>query len=200
MLREIRVQMGDADPGTVVYVRAVDEDTAAAYRLVRASLPGQVFAWATRVAPDEPVYCVGLRYDFAEPRLAPPALGLATDDDRKRALAEPDPENRRRMLWDPAEWRLLDHEPDELYAEPLITAWAALMQAYRSTGSAEDVRRLLITCARAAWTEFDWSAITHSSPFAVYAVDDQFIDFERNLHDTVDGSVRATIEGRDLAE
>lgn len=177
----------DDEESTLVYRRSPPGAAKAAQKLVTHELPARIRAWAARMAPDEPVYCLAILY-------APdgvgfvPSLGLGTEAERRRWLAA----GERELIWSPPEYRIFDPEPAELAGDDEFAhACQVLAQEWEATHDERQPRALIMRAAKA----LDLEGVRQTEPFAVFAVDDELADLERNLEALVPKAARAALEG-----
>jgi hypothetical protein len=186
---------GDAD--SVVYRRAAAGATARAARLVRGELPERIAAWVDRVAPADEVYCLGISYPEAAARPLPPSLGLGTMPELRRWKEDRSADPLKLTAFNPAEFACFDPEPAELMdAAALLDAYQLLNQHWASVNDDRQPRQLLVAVAKLL-AERDWSRLSIGPHgFAVYAVDLELADLERNLKRSVPGAVRRALIAR----
>jgi hypothetical protein len=178
----------------VCYRRSSPRAVRIARKRVRDELPARVEQWVRRVAPDEPLFAVALLYSFEGPAL-PPALGLATERERC-ALLEATPHDRER-IWNPAEWEILDGDAPELREDGLEACWQHLEQEWIQASDDRQPRALLVGVAKHL---ADAGLQGMSNPLhAVYAVDDELTDLDRNLRSTVSRAARMRLESAEAA-
>jgi hypothetical protein len=170
----------------VVYRRSSPSAVREALRFLERELPERVASWVERTAPRAPVYALAIAYDQESVRPLPPALGLAGQE-QLAAGSGVDP-------WNPAEFECFDEEPSELLDDELLSACQALNQEWASTLADDQPQKLLVECAKRLAGR-DWSAQLHTTgELAVYAVDLELEDLERNLRASVPPDVVQRIE------
>lgn len=185
------------DVERVVYRRRARVATARAVRLVREELPERIAAWARRTAPSEALYCLAISYAEHYNHPMPPSLGLGTLRELHEWRASSTGGELHLTVCNPAEFACFDTEPAELIDDAeLLDAYQALNQEWASTDDDRQPRQLLVAVAkslsRRTWDQFSLGP----DGFAIYAVDLELADLERNLRASVPAPVRRALIGR----
>lgn len=166
-----RIYRQAGDKRSVVYVRPPKGGVAPVRRRVEAELVDRIAAWVARRAPAEPVWALGILYDAEGNPPLPPSVGLATADD-----LDDDPLVR----FNPAEWGLMDTDPDELLGDAFAEDCAVLNQHWSSAMDDAAPRRMFVKVAKAL-RDRDWAGfLTTADEFEVLAVDLELEDLQRN--------------------
>jgi hypothetical protein len=166
----IIVDYGDGQHRTT-YIRPPKGGIASVRKRVAAELVDRIVAWVARRAPAEPVWALALLYDAEGNPVLPPSLGLAVDAGR-----DDDPD----VMFNPAEWRLMDPEPTEFADEAFAEDCLLLNQSWDAAGNFTAGRRMILEVAREL-RDRDWDGVlTRAEDFHVYAVDLELEDLERN--------------------
>ena len=140
-------------------------------RRVEAGLVERIAAWVTRRAPAEAVWALAILYDAEGNPVLLPSLGLAVDADR-----DDDPD----VQFNPAEWDLMDAEPDELGDAAFAEDCQLLNQHWDAAGSWTAGRSLLLGVA-GELADRDWSEVLKpAADFEVFATDLELEDLARN--------------------
>jgi len=180
----------------VLWYRSSPKAEREARRLVRQELPRRIQAWAARVAPDEPVYGLGIVHSIDSPEL-PPALGLGTARElREWRRQHADRATFRAYAWNPAEFQRFEPVPAELTDDPaLVDAYAVLNQAWQSSANEREPRATLLRCAKELLA-IDWrNVLEGAADFVVFVVaDEQSDDLSRRLRATIPADVLRRVE------
>jgi hypothetical protein len=167
----------------------------AARRLVDEGLPARILDWAARIAPDEPVYALGLVWSVDAPEL-PPWLALSTVSElrewRERHPARRELQSR---IWDPAAWRCADLQPAELEADSsLQDAYALLRDDWELAGNEAEPAATLRRCAKRLMAA-DWPQdVRRADAFAVVVMSDEPNDITAAVRKTVPVALQRAIE------
>jgi hypothetical protein len=166
-----RVLVHVGDRRSTGYMRPPQGGIAPVRRRVEAGLVERIAAWVIRRAPEEAVWALAILYDAEGNPVLPPSLGLAVDADR-----DDDPD----VQFNPAEWDLMDAEPDELGDAAFAEDCQLLNQHWDATGSYTAGRGLLLRVA-GELADRDWSAVLKpTADFEVFATDLELEDLARN--------------------
>ncbi|HEY6890275.1 MAG TPA: hypothetical protein VI300_20900 [Solirubrobacter sp.] len=181
-----------SDAGGVRYRRAATGEVARASRLIREEYPERIAAWAQRIAPAQELACLIIRYPYVSHEPLPPSLALGTARElQARRLA------RHQWpllhLFDAVEYEHIDFAPAELDTPELRHAHQLLHQQWSSTDDLRQPRALLVDIAKRlaarSWTHLPIAP----EGLAIFAVDGEFADLERNLKASVPAPLRRTI-------
>jgi hypothetical protein len=181
----------------VIYRRRARAATARAMRLVRDELPERIAAWVRRTAPSEPLYCLAISYAEYYNDPLPPSLGLATLRELHEWRASSTGGPLHLTVFNPAEFACFDTEPAELTEDAaLLDAYQVLNQEWVSTDDERQPRQLVVAVAKIL-AQRTWDELS-SGPdgFAVYAVDLELTDLDRNLKATVPTQVRRSLSAQ----
>jgi hypothetical protein len=166
-----RIYTDSGNERFVGYVRPPKGGIGPIRRRVEAELIERIAAWADRSTPDEAVWALAILYDTEGNPPLPPSLGLAVDADR-----DDDPLVR----FNPAEWRFMDAEPEELGGGAFAEDCAVLNQHWGAARDDAAPRRLFVKVAKAL-RDRDWTgALRLADDFEVLPVDLELEDLERN--------------------
>jgi hypothetical protein len=163
--------------------------------LVGRELPRRIAAWASRVAPEEPVYALALLHSIDDPTL-PPALGLGTVAELERWKSE-QPDRLRDYAWNPAEYRLFEPSPPELTEDAaLVDAFAVLNQQWALSENRREPASTLRACARALLADRHWATpLTCADDFCVVVVPDEHDEqLTKHLRATISATTLRSIE------
>jgi hypothetical protein len=155
---------------------------------IERELPDRLVGWASRRAPRD-TFAIALLYSFEGPNL-PPAIGACTERERRRLASQG---VASQHIWNPAEWEVLDTEPEELLADGLDECWQVLSQEWQATLNDKEPRTLL-TKAASRITPEQLAAAQLSPDVVVFAVDDELTDLDRNLRKVVPAPRRRELE------
>lgn len=186
----------DPDTDRVMYRRRARGATARAGRLVRERLPERIAAWVRRTAPAEALYCLAISYAEHYNRPMPPSLGLGTVRELLQWRASSTGGRLELTVFNPAEFACFDTAPSELSDDAaLLDAYQALNQEWASTDDDRQPRQLLVAVAKSL-TGRTWDQLRIGPDgFAIFAVDLELVDLERNLRATVPAPVRRVLMG-----
>jgi hypothetical protein len=180
----------------VIWFRRSPAALRRARKLVNQELPRRIRAWVERVAPQEPVYGLGIVYSIDAPGL-PPALGLGTMAELAAWRSEyTDIWSLRTSMWSPVEFRHFDAVPDELIGDAdLEDAYALLAQDWQLAENEREPRTTLLRCAREL-LRLDWSSVLTPGPdFVIFVVADEIgDDLPKQLRHTVPSGVLTRLE------
>jgi hypothetical protein len=170
----------------VLYRRQAAGAAARAARLIRDEFPDRIAAWVARVAPQEELACLIIRYAYLDQWPLPPGLALGTTRELR--------ERRDDRIFDAIEYEQMDFEAAELDTPELRDAYQTLHQEWMTTDDERQPRQLLVAVAkRLAARGWDHLPIAPEG-FAIVAVDFEFADLERNLKATVPAKLRRSLE------
>jgi hypothetical protein len=166
-------------------------------RLVRGELPERIAAWVRRTAPAEALYCLAISYSEHYNHPMPPSLGLGTLRELREWRASSTGGPLELTVFNPAEFACFETEPPELIDDAdLRDAYQALNQEWASTDDDRQPRQLLVAVAKSLSAR-TWDQLpTGPDGFAIYAVDLELADLERNLRATVPAPVRHALISR----
>jgi hypothetical protein len=180
-----------SDP-VVSYRRRSPKAVRDAKRRVAVELPERIERWARRMAPEEPVFALACLYSFEGPEM-PPALALGTERERVAVLAS---RHDVSDIWNPAEWSLLDADPDELRDDGFGECLSLLADEWNTALDDRQPRATLIGAVKQL-AKRRWDRVLRpAGAFAVYAIDDELTDLDRNLKASVPAHARTAIESR----
>jgi hypothetical protein len=159
-------------PRSTIYIRPPKGGITPVRKRVAAELVERISAWVARCAPAEPIWALAVLYDAESGGATlPPSLGLAVDGDR-----DDDPD----VMFNPAEWELMDPEPSEFADGAFAEDCLLLNQVWDAAGDDSAGRRLLLDVAREL-RDGDWSAtLSLAADFEVLLVDLELEDLARN--------------------
>jgi hypothetical protein len=136
------------EPWQVAYRRAGSGEVERARRLVRKEFAARIAARVAANAPEERVYYLAILYSESDPGFVP-SLGIGTERERVRWIAEHDRRARRELLWNPAEFECFDPEPKELTGDTdFASACQVLAQEWKATRVDAEPRKLLTRVAK----------------------------------------------------
>ncbi len=168
--------------GLLLYRRQAAGAARRATKLIREQFPERIAAWANRTAPDAPLASLVIRYAESYQQPLPPGLALGTVGDIGAHGA------------DAIEYAGMDFEPAELNDSPeLLEAYQALHQQWLSTDDLDGPRKLLTAVAKDL-AKRDWSDLRIApGGLAVFAIDFELGDLERNLRASVPAPLRRAL-------
>jgi hypothetical protein len=164
-------------------------------KLVSKAIPEAVAAWLQRSAPSDPVVAVALFYSEEIPSVTS-ALALLTEADRRRLAAQTHAGADPPLVWNPAEWTLVDPSPAEFSSNrELVEAGAALVAGWGPERLDAERRQLLLSAAREiAASPPPGIAVADDRDLIVVAVDGELADLDQTLLATVDEQAREDFE------
>jgi hypothetical protein len=178
----VKQQTGKADD--VVYRASSTAAVRNARKRIVARLADGVIAWANRVELQMPACAIAIAYDAESGAPLPPSLGVIT-----KANVSGAPSRVPEDLWNPAEFPGFDVQPAEFDDPDLLEDCRTLNQAWASTLDTDAVRKLLVETAKQVNARRNEIRIESLGELAIYAVDLELVDLQRNLRATVSPTV-----------
>jgi hypothetical protein len=158
-------------------------------------IPEMVFKIRIR----EPAYCLILAYDGEGNGVMPPVLSIGLDSERQRILKQ-NPEEARRMIWNPDEFCHRLAKPRDLPTDKkLAKACEWFNRVLEAKGSDQAGRELLTRIAKDLAAHKWATHLPITDDFVVLAVDFEGADLQANLRKCVSGKILKTLRARRLA-
>lgn len=185
-------EAGEHEDFGVTYRRQVPKAGRQARQRLRARLVELARDWAHGHA-DGDAYALALVYNRDAAQHLPPGIAVGTWS-RLRSNAVSGDFDPALDAWNPAEFASFDPTPS--VPDTVLDDCEILNQKWELVGDEEGPRKLLMQVA-ADLRKLDWSGVAaEASPFAIFAIDSELEDLDRNLRPALSRADRAAFRDR----